>query len=275
MPELPEVEVIRRGLTPHVLGREIGAIRASGKELRLPVPVRSLQRWVKGSTITGLDRRGKYLRFSLDSGAAMIVHLGMTGRLGIFPCRAPQTLHDHLFFSLHPGRKEMRYNDVRRFGCVRVLDPEENLAADPFHLLGPEPLGEHFSGAYLREQAGHRLQPVKNFLLDGRVVAGIGNIYANEILFACAIDPATPIGSISLAKWEELAHCTRQVLERAIASGGTTISDFVGASGRKGYFQLELMVYGRAGERCFTCGTTVEKTMIGGRSTFFCPVCQR
>ncbi|MBI5557567.1 MAG: bifunctional DNA-formamidopyrimidine glycosylase/DNA-(apurinic or apyrimidinic site) lyase [Deltaproteobacteria bacterium] len=274
MPELPEVEVIRRGLIPYVVDRVIDAITFSSKKLRVPIPRADLLHHLKGRCIRAINRRGKYLLFAVENDALMVVHLGMTGKLGIFPATAPPTLHDHVVFSFRDG-VQMRYNDVRRFGFIRVLTPDQLQKNDPFQQLGREPLENNFSGRYLKKMAGRRLQPVKNFLLDSRMVAGIGNIYANEILFYSRLHPATPIGSLTLPKWETVAEKTREVLTRAIAKGGSSISDFVNSSGQKGYFQLELMVYGRTGERCKLCSAIIEKRIIGGRSSFFCPVCQR
>ncbi|MFZ5765927.1 MAG: bifunctional DNA-formamidopyrimidine glycosylase/DNA-(apurinic or apyrimidinic site) lyase [Thermodesulfobacteriota bacterium] len=275
MPELPEVEVIRRGLLPHVIGRQVHTVACSGKNLRLPLPEAALQQWVKGSAISDIRRRGKFLLFLLaNQEAAMIIHLGMSGKLGIFPAAAPPGLHDHLVLTFTDG-SQLRYNDPRRFGCIRVLPPGHLAAADPFAKLGREPFADDFSGPYLQEKARGRLQPVKNFLLDGQMVAGIGNIYANEILFVCGIHPTTPAGSLSGRQWERVAAATQSVLSRAIAAGGSSISDFVNSSGQKGYFQLELAVYGRAGEPCPCCHTAIAKQVIGGRSTFFCPCCQK
>lgn len=274
MPELPEVEVIRQGLIPHVVDREIVAIACSAKKLRMAIPQKELERWLKGGRISAIKRRGKYLIFLLESGAAMIVHLGMTGKLGIFPAAAPPALHDHVVFRLQDGM-QMRYNDARRFGIIRVLTPEQFRENDPFKDMGCEPLEKDFSGRYLKKMAGSRLQPVKNFLMDNHMVAGIGNIYANEILFHAGIHPAKPIGFLTLPRWNTVAEKTREVLLRAIACGGSSISDFVNSSGQKGYFQLELTVYGRAGQGCMHCSATIERLVIGGRSTFFCPNCQK
>lgn len=274
MPELPEVEVIRQGLIPHVVGQTITAITCSEKNLRFPIPRQEFSHWVTLSTVTAIERRGKYLLFTLSNGAAMIVHLGMTGKLGVLPHSAPQALHDHVVFSLSDDM-EMRYNDMRRFGSIRVLAPDQFRQEDPFKNLGPEPLGPDYTGSYLKKKAGVRLQPIKNFLMDSTVVVGIGNIYANEILFYSGIQPSMPIGSVTHPLWERVVEKTRAVLNKAIASGGSTISDFVNSSGQKGYFQLELMVYGRTGEPCKLCSTRIVKQVIGGRSTFFCPSCQR
>ncbi|MEN8140835.1 MAG: bifunctional DNA-formamidopyrimidine glycosylase/DNA-(apurinic or apyrimidinic site) lyase [Thermodesulfobacteriota bacterium] len=270
MPELPEVEVICRGLRPHVVGRRVKEVWCGPKELRLPIPRKELAQLMEGAEIVSLRRRAKYLLFGLDNGHGLLIHLGMTGRLGIFPALAPPAIHDHLRWRLD-NDMELRYNDTRRFGFIRVLTSrgEEQLGQ-----LGPEPFWPEFSAPYLKEKAGRRLQPVKNFLMDNKVVVGIGNIYANEILFFAGLRPTTPIGSITMGQWQTVVEISRQVLEKAIASGGTTISDYVNASGEKGYFQLELMVYGRQGERCKQCASAIEKQVIGGRATFFCPRCQ-
>lgn len=274
MPELPEVEVIRRGLLPFVAGQQVTAVSCSTKKLRLPIPKNDLLQWVKGYRIADIRRRGKYLIFILENAAAMIIHLGMSGKLGIFPAAAPPALHDHAVFKLQ-DTMQMRYNDARRFGFIRVLPPHRLDKHDPFIEMGCEPLDNNFSGDYLKKMAGKRLQPVKNFLMDSHMVAGIGNIYANEILFHAGIHPATPIGSLPRPLWDKIAEKTREVLMRAIAGGGSSISDFVNSSGQKGYFQLELMVYGRAGGQCFRCAAIIDRRIIGGRSTFFCPICQK
>ena len=271
MPELPEVEVICQGLRPHVTGRQVVDIWCSGKKLRLPVPARQMRETLPGARINRIKRRAKYLLFDLDNGFQLLVHLGMTGRLGIFPAKAPPAIHDHVCWCFDDGM-EMRFNDTRRFGFVRLLSGNED---DPFASLGPEPLGPDFTAVHLREKAARRLQPIKNFLMDNKVVVGIGNIYANEILFYCGLLPTTPIGSIPAATWQRLVEITRQVLTRAIESGGTTISDYVNASGQAGYFQLELMVYGRQGQRCKQCATPISKQVIAGRASYFCPRCQR
>ncbi|MFP3982517.1 MAG: bifunctional DNA-formamidopyrimidine glycosylase/DNA-(apurinic or apyrimidinic site) lyase [Desulfurivibrionaceae bacterium] len=284
MPELPEVEVIRRGLIPILRGTRVTAVRTGPKELRLPVPRKDLDRWIRSATITELYRRGKYLLLLNNKEAVMIIHLGMTGKLGIFPAETPTALHDHICFSLDSGQ-ELRYNDVRRFGCLQVLAPGELPEKSALTSLGPEPLPtanpewlepRHpaFSGRYLKQKAGKRAQPIKNFLMDNRVVVGIGNIYANEILFLAGILPSTPVGSITSAQWRKTAAVSKEVLEKAIKMGGSTIRDYVDSSGSQGYFQLSLMVYGRAGELCRICGTPVKKEIIAGRATFICPGCQ-
>ncbi len=273
MPELPEVEVICQGLKPYVEGRFITEIICGPTDLRLPIPRNALQERICGARIINLSRRAKYLLFEMDNGSRLLIHLGMTGRLGIFPNKTPQALHDHIFFYFDDGM-EMRFNDTRRFGfiVVQYLDDDQ---VDPLAKLGPEPFWDDFNADYLKERAGKRLQPVKNFLMDSQVVVGIGNIYANEILFASSIHPTMPIGSVNLKQWQNIVAKSRQVLKRAIESGGTTISDYLNASGKPGYFQLELAVYGRAGEECRKCQSIIEKQTIAGRATYFCPHCQQ
>lgn len=273
MPELPEVEVICQGLRPHLVDRNIIDIKWSDKKLRLPIPHDKLLALVKGTTIVAVERRAKYILINLSNQCRLVVHLGMTGKLGVFKVGSPVALHDHLCLFL-ADNMELRLNDTRRFGFVVV---QEGLAAqaDPFPNLGPDPFWPEFTGEHLKEEAGRRLQPVKNFLMDNKVVVGIGNIYANEILFQAGIQPTTPIGSLGLAAWQNIVEISRQILAKAIKSGGTTISDYLNASGEPGYFQLQLAVYGRNGQQCQQCDEIIEKLVIAGRATFFCPGCQK
>ncbi len=273
MPELPEVEVVRQGLAPLLIGRTVREIYFSGKRLRLPIPRLKLAELIKNSRITEIRRRAKYLLIEMADQAVIIIHLGMSGKLGIFPARAPQAIHDHLRFRLD-NDMELRYNDTRRFGLVQAMSKEEFAAKAPFANLGPEPFSADFTADYLKGMAGQRIQPIKNFLMDSRMVVGIGNIYANEILFYCRIQPTMPIGSLSRPMWDNIIHYTPRILRRAIAQGGSTIADFVDSSGKPGYFQLELMVYGRENQPCKLCGSGIKKIIIGGRATFFCPKCQ-
>lgn len=273
VPELPEVEVIRRGLTPHLLGRRIDRVVISNRRLRLPVPRAKLRSWIQGSQVEGVDRRAKYLLVNMSSRAAMVLHLGMTGRLAFFANGTPRIPHDHLRFLLDSGM-ELRFNDVRRFGSVQVLIPGDPGWTEVFANLGIEPLGPDFSSSYLMKRAGSKVRPIKNFLMDARVVVGIGNIYANEILFAAGIKPNRAVGTLAKPAWERVVQASRQVLERAIACGGTTISDYVNSSGEAGYFQCELKVYGREGEVCQSCGSDIIRQVVSGRATFYCPSCQ-
>jgi formamidopyrimidine-DNA glycosylase len=274
VPELPEVETIRRGLIPRLVGCTINRVVLSNRRLRLPVPRAKLKGWVQGSQVKSVDRRAKYLLVNMNSGAVLVLHLGMTGRLAFFTNGTPRRSHDHLRFLLDSGL-ELRFNDVRRFGSVQVLIPEDREPPKIFAGLGVEPLGPDFSTPYLMKRARNRTKPIKNFLMDAKVVVGIGNIYANEILFVAGIKPTRAVGTMGRATWDKVVKASRQVLEQAIACGGTTISDYVNSSGEAGYFQCELKVYGRSGERCQSCGNDISRMVLSGRASFYCPRCQK
>lgn len=274
MPELPEVEVIRQGLDPLIVGTRIVAYAGSGQTLRLPMPGKGIETHLLGRQVKATGRRGKYLLVWMDSTALLVIHLGMTGRLGLFPRQEPPARHDHLRLGLDNGL-ELRFNDARRFGSIQVFSPESIQRQDPFVAMGPEPFSRAFTASYLQQRAGRRTQPIKHFLLDGHTVAGIGNIYVSEILFAARILPETPIGMVTKAQWQKIVTETRRILTRAIACGGSTIADFVNSRGEAGSFQLELAVYGRAGQPCSSCGTGIARVVMSGRATFYCPVCQR
>jgi len=272
MPELPEVEVIRQGLAPLLRGRRVIGVGWSTRRLRLPMPRRALTRWVRGERVRAVSRRAKYLLLHMANNATVVFHLGMSGKLGLFQSHAPRRKHDHLRLQLDNGM-ELRFNDSRRFGSLQVLAPDipvDTVLGD----IGPEPLGGDLTPAYLLSRAHGRRQPLKNFLMDSRTVAGIGNIYANEILFCAGLRPTTPAGDITESQWRRIIRCCRQVLQQAIDSGGTTISDFVDASGAAGYFQLQLQVYGRSRKKCLRCRTTITRLVLAGRATYFCPCCQ-
>jgi formamidopyrimidine-DNA glycosylase len=275
MPELPEVEVTRLGLLPHLPGWKITAFFYSGKRLRLPFSTKLLKKCICGSTVAALDRRAKYLLIRLDNGSVLVIHLGMTGKLGLFAKTAARATHDHLCLELTNGL-ELRFNDVRRFGSVMVWpsDEAERLEEEFNNCQGLEPFSPDFTAANLAELAQRRRQPIKTFLMDGRQISGIGNIYANETLFAAKIHPQTPAGSLSLAEWQRIADCAVAILKRAIAAGGSTVSDFLGSSGKPGHFQLQLAVYGRQDQPCLVCGEKIYKEQLGGRATFFCSSCQ-
>ena len=276
MPELPEVEVVKRGLLNHLPGRTITDFRSDGKSLRKPVPEKRMRNYLVGAKITDVSRRAKYLLIELDNEAIMILHLGMTGTLGLFEKNSQTLTHDHVCFCLD-NYYEMRFNDVRRFGSIIIASPKEtkDLENTVFKTTGPEPFDQIFSGKYLKELARDRTQPVKSFIMDSRVVAGIGNIYANESLFGAGIRPAKKIGAISLKKYNILVDEIRRVLQRAIECGGSTISDFLSASGESGYFQVHFNVYGKNGAPCPRCSATIKQVKLGGRASFFCPICQR
>jgi formamidopyrimidine-DNA glycosylase len=273
MPELPEVEVVRQGLQKHLPGRRIVAVKTNHKKLRLPVPIKHLEQYIVGARVSSVGRRAKYLLVRMDNDATLVIHLGMSGRLGLFPSSAPLKKHDHLRWQLDEDR-EMRFSDSRRFGSVQVLTPNEALE-DRIAEIGLEPLGPDFTAAYLKEKARGKKQPIKNFLMNGRIVVGIGNIYACETLFRAAIKPTTQAGKLGIQRWQRVVNAAQAVLQKAIASGGTTINDFVNESGKTGYFQLELQVYGRERQPCNTCKTPIARKVMAGRSTFFCPKCQK
>lgn len=272
MPELPEVEVICRGLAPHLEGQRLLSVSFGKQKLRLPMPTRKAIASVRGETVASVKRRAKYIIITLENSAEIIIHLGMTGRLGLFPQGTPAAKHDHASWLL-ANQMELRFNDTRRFGSVQISGPDDDHSV-LFPNCGPDPFWESFSGDYLHEKAHKRTLPVKNFLMDNRIVTGIGNIYASEILFATGINPGTPAGLIKLKDWQQIVIKSREILEEAIAQGGTTISDYVNSSGEKGYFQVRLKVYGRLGQPCRKCGELVQKSVIGGRASFFCPRCQ-
>ena len=271
MPELPEVETTRAGVEPHVAGQRVRTVIVRQPRLRWPVSA-ALAVDLPGQTLYQVRRRAKYLLFAADSGH-VCVHLGMSGRLRVVPADAPAGAHDHVDIVLDNDRA-IRFNDARRFGSIFWLtgEPEAfSLLAE----LGPEPLSEAFDGAWLKTLSTARRAPVKAFIMDSRVVVGVGNIYACEALFAAGIHPRRAARRISATRFICLAAAIKTVLRRAIAAGGTTLRDYIGIDGDTGYFQLELAVYGRAGMPCPVDGTPIRRAVIGQRSTFFCPTCQR
>jgi len=276
MPELPEVEVTRQGLLSWLPGRVITRIHWSGKRLRQPLPLALLDSHILGNRIRTIDRRAKYLLIRMADAAVLLVHLGMTGKLGLFSPDTSVGPHDHLRLLLDDGR-ELRFNDQRRFGSITVWPGQESPAREQAlnQNLGLEPLARDFTAQALADLAAGRRAAIKTLLMNSRLIAGIGNIYANEILYGCRIHPATRSSDLSLSQWRDLVHQTRIILERAISAGGSTISDFLNASGRPGYFQLQLAVYGKKGQPCPACSSEIEKIDLAGRATYFCPCCQR
>ncbi len=274
MPELPEVEVLRRSLEPVLVGERIERLRVWNPALREPVDSRALARRCKGRRVLGLRRRAKYLWIDLEGDSTLVVHLGMSGRLTLVAAEEPRQNHEHVAFFLESGRR-LRFRDPRRFGLVLAL-PTAGLDGDRhFAHLGVEPLGGELDGDRLRELTVGRRGPVKSFLLNGQIVVGVGNIYASEALFQAGIHPGRSVARISLARWKALADAVREVLSRAIAEGGTTLNDFTDGAGNEGYFQVSLSVYGREGEPCDRCGGPIRRLVQSRRSTFYCPRCQR
>jgi formamidopyrimidine-DNA glycosylase len=271
VPELPEVEVIRRGLARKLVGQTIAGVHRSDKNLRRQTEARDLES-LAGHMVTSLSRRGKYLVVHLDRGLNLLVHLGMTGRLFFQTDSCPTLPHVHLVFHLNSGFK-LVYQDVRRFGQILLFQSGKTPLA--LAQVGLEPWSRRLTPAWLHQKARGLKRPIKNFLLDGRIIAGIGNIYASEGLFESGIHPQTPAGEIPLEMWEILLKAIRRILRRAIRAGGTTIANFADCEGKSGLFAIQLKVYGRTGEPCPVCRTSIERLVMAGRSTFFCPKCQQ
>ena len=270
MPELPEVETTRRGVEPHCRGRVVRQLLVRESRLRWPVPD-DLDGLLRGQTITAVERRAKYLLFRTAAGS-LLVHLGMSGSLRVVTPKLAPGRHDHIDILLEGGAC-LRYNDPRRFGCFLWQEPGgQHPLLDH---LGPEPLSPEFDGEVLFRRSRGRKGPVKNFIMDGKVVVGVGNIYANEALFLSGIRPDRAAGRISLLRYQRLAEIIKQVLTSAIEQGGTTLRDFVGVDGRPGYFALQLHVYGRSGLPCTRCGGGLRDVRLGQRSSVYCMVCQR
>jgi formamidopyrimidine-DNA glycosylase len=271
MPELPEVETTRRGVSTHVVGRRVIDLQVYDRRLRWPVPP-DLGERLRGRRIDRLERRSKYLLFRVGADT-LLVHLGMTGSLRVFGAPQPRGRHDHVDVVFDDGTL-LRYRDPRRFGAMLwVQGPAE--AHPLLCALGPEPFDPAFDGRYLHGALRGRRTALKLALMDNRVVVGVGNIYANESLFRAGIRPGMRADRISAARATRLVDAVRSVLADAIAKGGSTLRDYVDPRGEPGYFQLDYFVYGRAGEPCRACGAAVRTVRHGQRSSFYCPRCQR
>ncbi len=306
MPELPEVETTRRGLQRHLVGRKIAEVVVRERRLRWPVPG-ELAEQLPGRRVLGVGRRAKYLLVHFENGT-VIAHLGMSGSLRIVDAGSPHDVHEHLDLVLDDGRC-LRFKDPRRFGCFLWWTGPPELHS-LLKNLGPEPLPERpsrnlsspqvvrdcdeglqpcpakagardpgagirFSGAYLFEKSRGRSVAIKNFLMNSRVVVGVGNIYANEALFGACIHPSRAAGKVSRARYEDLARAIQEVLRAAIKKGGTTLRDFVNGTGEPGYFSTHLSVYDREGQICPRCSARIRARRLGQRSTYWCPRCQR
>lgn len=274
MPELPEVETTRRGIAPHLIGRRITSVVLRRPDLRWPIPP-EVGALLPGQRIEEVERRAKYLLLHTEVGSALL-HLGMTGVLRVLPPDAPVGKHDHVDIALEAttvGARILRFTDARRFGCLLWQPP--GTTHELLENLGPEPLTDAFDGDLLWHLSRGRTAAVKLFLMDNAVVVGVGNIYASEALFAAGIDPRRAAGSVSRARYARLAAEVKRILAWAIERGGTTLRDFINPDGMPGYFVRELQVYGREGEPCRTCGTAIRQAVLGQRSTFWCPNCQK
>lgn len=276
MPELPEVETVRRGLAQAMEGRRINQVVVRRTDLRRPLP-ENFADALMGRTITQLGRRAKYLLIHLDDGTVVLAHLGMSGRMVIeqgTEVEVPARKHEHIAFAVGNGTV-IRFSDPRRFGLMD-LSTEEGLSTHTLLAsIGPEPLGDDFNGPALAVRLKGRKTPIKSALLDQRIVAGLGNIYVCEGLFMAGISPRRSAHTVGARRADRLVAETKQVLRDAIKAGGSTLRDHVTASGEMGYFQHNFKVYGREGEACPTCSKPVKRIVQAGRSTFFCASCQR
>lgn len=268
MPELPEVEITRLGISPYVTHRTVQAVQVRNPHLRWRVPDR-LSSKVTGQKIESVTRRGKYLLLNTSVGS-VIIHLGMSGSLRVLKAGTSPQSHDHVDFIL--GNKCLRYRDPRRFGCILWSNAPLNHRL--LKNLGPEPLADEFDGDHLYHAARRRTGAVKNLLMNARVVSGIGNIYANEALFAAGIHPQRAANRISLIRYRILSREMKRILQAAVQAGGTTLRDFQRVNGQPGYFRHALKIYGKEGELCRRCGARIRRKVISGRSSFYCVRCQ-
>ena len=270
MPELPEVETTRRGIEPHIKGKTVQQVVIRQRQLRWPVPSK-LKKTLPGQKILNVNRRGKYLLLDTDIGT-VIIHLGMSGSLRMVGENSQPQKHDHIDF-VFSNNKILRLRDPRRFGAVLWTNhkPENHSLLKS---LGPEPLSKAFNANYLFDRSRKRKISIKAFIMDSKVVVGVGNIYASEALFRAAIRPTISAGKISKPRYLKLVAAIKEVLEEAVAQGGTTLRDFTNEEGKPGYFKQKLLVYGRAGEPCSICQTMIKHIKQGQRASYYCPRCQ-
>ena len=270
MPELPEVETSRRGISPHIIGSTVNDVIIRQPQLRWKIPADLLEH-IQDRKLLSIDRRAKYLLLNFETGT-LLIHLGMSGNLRICPLQSAVEKHDHADFIF--DNCLLRYTDPRRFGAILWL----GLAPQDSKLLthlGPEPLSEAFTAEHLFELAGKRKIPVKQFIMDQKVVTGVGNIYATEALFIAGISPIRAAGNISLKRYQQLVIAIKDILEEAIKQGGTTLKDFVGGDGKPGYFQQTLHIYGKTGSDCPNCETALKSLKLASRNSVYCPKCQK
>lgn len=271
MPELPEVETTRSGIEPHILNQVIGRIVVRQGSLRWPVP-QDIGAVFSGEKILSVRRRAKYLLLSCDQ-YTLIIHLGMSGSLRALPAASETNKHDHLDIEFRNGAI-LRFRDPRRFGCVLYSKNSELEGHKLLANLGPEPLEADFSADYLFKRTRKRDVAIKNFIMNGNIVVGVGNIYASEALHLAGIMPGKAARRLSLAACTRLVEEIKTVLAHAIESGGTTLKDFTNEAGNPGYFSQQLNVYGRAGEPCYRCGATIRSRVLGQRTSYYCSSCQ-
>lgn len=271
MPELPEVETLKRYLDQNIINKKIIGLKLTRGNLRYELP-KNLENSVRYATIQQIWRKGKYLIIALDNDNAAVIHLGMTGRFTMRPSDYKLAKHDHVILYLD-DKNMLVFNDSRRFGMIYVFPQQNLLQQKIFAHLGPEPLSLDYNGNYLLAKFKNRKTPIKNALMDSKIVVGIGNIYASESLFLAKIHPEKPAGDLSLKELDSIVKASKQVLADAIAAGGTSLRDFVSGDNKPGYFKQKLLVYGRAGQLCYDCGGTILKITQAGRASFYCPDC--
>lgn len=273
MPELPEVETVKRGLETALTQAVISGVTLKRSNLRTPFP-KDFAKKLSGRKITAIKRRAKYLLFYFDNDLVLIAHLGMTGRFSVHKSDNNElSTHDHVVFDFADGR-QLIYNDPRRFGLMELCSRHELEQHKLFAHLAPEPLEEKFTPAYLQKSLSKRESPIKPTIMDQKIVVGVGNIYANEALFMAGISPLKPANAIS-KKIPELISCIHNVLNDAIKAGGSTLKDFAHVSGESGYFQHSFHVYGKGGKACSKCESAIISIRQAGRATFYCPKCQK
>ncbi len=272
MPELPEVETTRRGIEPYVTGIRMTELVIRRHDLRQPIPqsITSLE----GQRILGVSRRSKYLLLKIDDGTTLLIHLGMSGSLRILGPGDDWRKHDHVGITLESGR-QLRFHDPRRFGLVLLLTDVDVMSHILLRSLGPEPLEEAFTVGHLKAACAKRSAAVKLVIMDAKVVVGVGNIYASEALFRAGIRPSIAAHKITRLRLAKLVAAIREVLSDSIREGGTTLRDFLNSDGEPGYFKQRLFVYERKGEPCRVCGAAISHAVLGQRSTYWCPVCQK
>ena len=274
MPELPEVETVKRTLTPLVNGKKIIRLEAPRPEILAHPAAAEFAKRVEGATLQELARRGKYLLLPLDNGATIIVHLRMTGRLLYNAADYPLQPHTHIIFHLEDGN-QLRFSDTRRFGRIWLKEADEEDTFSGISKLGPEPFGAPFGSEWLADKLGKRKINIKQGLLDQSVVAGLGNIYVDEVLYVAQIDPRRLTNQVSKQEWQRVAEAIPRILEQAIANNGTTFRDYVDGTGQKGSYMPFLEAYGRKGQPCRRCATPIEQIRLAGRSTCYCSKCQK
>jgi formamidopyrimidine-DNA glycosylase len=272
MPELPEVETVRRALEPFITGSTIMLAEVLSATLRTPLP-QDIEKDISFRRIISVQRRAKYLLFELNGGVTIVIHLGMTGRLILETKSYTPIKHDHFILRLD-NNKAIVYNDPRRFGLINLIKTDQLSSHKLFINLGPEPLSQDFTVKYLKDALKAKKTSIKMAIMDSRVLVGVGNIYANEILFLARISPIRRVNDLNLSELEKIVRATKTILKNAIDSGGSSIRDFLSIDSKKGGFQNNFAVYSKVGQVCQKCSATIVKIYQGGRSTFFCPKCQ-